>query len=416
MRLGNTIKFIITLVLIAASLYVIHPLDKTIKLGLDLQGGTHVVLKLKETPETPINQEALNRVIEVVERRVNELGVTEPIVQSQGKDQVIVELPGIKDSKKALDTIGKTAQLEFRKVNPDGKLGETALTGARLKKAQVSYDQYGQPAIAIEFDSTGAKQFAQVTQESVGQPLAIVLDNKVLSSPVVQEPILGGKAQITGNRSVEEAQKIALLLRAGALPVPVDIAEIRTVGPTLGADSIARSVHAGIIGTIMIVVFMLLIYRLPGLVANLTLVFYILLVLAAMVLLKATVTLPGLAGLILSIGMAVDTNILIFERFKEEIHTGKSLRPALDAGFKHAFATVIDSHTTTFIGALILFWLGTGTVKGFAVTLMLGILINLFTAITVTKNILDIIAGSEGIRNKLSLWLPRKQQGRQEGC
>jgi len=410
MKLGNTIKFIVTIVLIAASLYVVHPLQKTVKLGLDLQGGTHVVLKLKETPDTPINQEAMNRVIEVVERRVNELGVSEPIVQSQGKDQVIVELPGIKDSKKALDTIGKTALLEFKKVNPDGKPGETVLTGARLKKAQVGYDQYGQAIISIEFDGEGGKQFAQITQESVGQPLAIVLDGKVLSAPVVQEPITGGKAQITGNRSVQEAQKIALLLRAGALPVPVEIAEIRTVGPSLGADSIARSIHAGIIGTILVVIFMLLVYRLPGLVANVTLLFYILLLMAAMVLLKATLTLPGLAGIILSIGMAVDTNILIFERFKEEFHAGKSLRPALDAGFKHAFATVIDSHTTTFITALILFWLGTGTVKGFSVTLMLGIVINLFTAITVTKNILDLLVNSETIRNKTALWLARREE------
>lgn len=408
MKLGSTAKFVITLVLIAASIYVIHPLNKTLKLGLDLQGGTHVVLKLKETAETPINQEALNRVIEVIERRVNELGVTEPIVQSQGKDQVIVELPGVKDSKKALDTIGKTALLEFKKVNPDGTLGQTALTGARLKKAQVAYDQYGQPVISIEFDKAGGEQFAKVTQESVGKPLAIVLDNKVLSSPIVQEAIVGGKAQITGNRSVEEAQKIALLLRAGALPVPVDIAEIRTVGPTLGADSINKSIHAGIVGTILVILFMMVVYRLPGLVANITLVFYILLVLASMVLLKATVTLPGLAGLILSIGMAVDTNILIFERFKEEIHSGKSLRPALDAGFKHAFATVIDSHTTTFITAMILFWLGTGTVKGFAVTLMLGIVINLFTAITVTKNILDVVAGINGMKNKTPLWVARR--------
>jgi len=410
MRLGNTIKFAVTLILLAVSIYLIHPLDKTIKLGLDLQGGTHVVLKLKETAETPINQEAMNRVIEVIERRVNELGVTEPIVQSQGKDQVIVELPGVKDSKQALDTIGKTALLEFKEVNPDGSLGDTVLTGASLKKAQVGYDQYQQPIISIEFDSKGAKEFGKITEKSVGKPLAIVLDNKVLSAPIVQEPITGGKAQITGNRSVEEAQKIALLLRAGALPVPVDIAEIRTVGPTLGADSIAKSVNAGIVGTILVVIFMLLVYRLPGLVANFTLIFYILLVLASMVLLKATLTLPGLAGLILSIGMAVDTNILIFERFKEETRAGKSLRPALDAGFERAFATVIDSHTTTFITALILFWLGTGTIKGFAVTLMLGIVINLFTAITVTKNILDLIVGVDAIRKIKVLWAVRREE------
>lgn len=410
MRLGNTIKLAITLILVAVSIYLIYPLGNTLKLGLDLQGGTHVVLKLKETAETPINQESLNRVIEVVERRVNELGVTEPIVQTQGKDQVIVQLPGVKDSKGALDTIGKTAVLEFKKVDPQGNLGETVLTGAHLKKAQVAYDEYGQPVISIEFDSKGSKEFAQITQESVGKPIAIVLDGKILSAPIVQEAISGGKAQITGNRSVEEAQKIALLLRAGALPVPVEIAEIRTVGPTLGADSIAKSINAGIVGTILVAVFMLAVYRLPGLVANVTLLMYIILVLAAMVLLKATLTLPGLAGLILSIGMAVDTNILIFERFKEEMRSGKSLRPALDAGFNRALATVIDSHTTTFITAMILFWLGTGTVKGFAVTLMLGIIINLFTAITATKNILDIIVGVDGVRKTQALWAVRREE------
>lgn len=406
MQIGKmtAVKFITIIVLALLAVYAVLPLHEKVKLGLDLQGGTHVVLQLKPTAETPVDKEAQNRVIEVVERRINELGVTEPLVQSQGKDRVIVELPGVKDSKQALDTIGKTALLEFKKVNEDGSLGETVLTGANLKKAQVAYDQMGKPVISIEFDASGAKAFAEVTSQNVGRQLAIVLDNKVLSSPVIQEAISGGKAQISGNHTVEEAQKTALLLRAGALPVPVEVAEIRTVGPTLGADSIAKSIHAGIIGTALIAVFMLVMYRLPGLIANFTLVIYLMFILAIMVLLKATFTLPGIAGVILSLGMTVDTNILIFERMKEELKDGKSLRPAIDAGFKHAFATVIDSHTTTFITALILFYLGTGTIKGFAVTLMIGIVTNLFTAITATKNVMDICASVPALKKAQWLW------------
>lgn len=328
----------------------------------------------------------MQRVVSILERRINELGLTEPIVQRQGERRVIVELPGVKDPEKAIEMLGRTALMEFQDES-----GAVVLTGKDLKDARAQADQGGQKLVALEFTSEGAKKFADLTARSVGKHIGILLDKQMLTNPVVNEPIPNGKAVITGNRSMEEAERLAILLRSGALPVKLDVLETRTVGPTLGEDSKAKSMQAFTLGIAAIVVFMLLFYRVPGFIANIALILFVLLLLFSLKMLNATLTLPGIAGIILSMGMAVDANVLIFERFKEEYRNGKTLRAAMDAGFSRAFATIFDSNITTLIAAAVLFFLGTGTVKGFAVTLALGIVLSMFTAITVTRFMLKML-------------------------
>jgi preprotein translocase subunit SecD len=327
----------------------------------------------------------MNRALAVVDRRVNALGVTEPVLQRLGDRRIIVELPGIEDPEQAISVIGKTAVLEFKDPT-----GVTVLTGADLANAALGRDHMGRPAVDVEFTADGAKKFAAITTEWVGHQMPILLDNRVISSPVIQTPITEGKGQITGGFTIESASELVILLRAGSLPVPLEVVEIRNVGPILGKESIDRSLKAGIIGIIGVLLFMLAYYRLPGGVANIALVIYIVLMLAELALVRATLTLPGIAGFILSIGMAVDANVIIFERIKEEIAAGKRVRAAVQAGFSRALATVLDANITTLITALILFNFGTGPIKGFAVTLSLGIITSMFTAIVVTRVFLDM--------------------------
>ncbi|MEG0831723.1 MAG: protein translocase subunit SecD, partial [Acidaminococcaceae bacterium] len=362
--------------------------------GLDLQGGTHVVLQAVDTPDAKVTDDAVNRVVKVIERRVNELGLTEPVIQRQGKDRIIVELPGVKDPEKAIQMLGRTALLEFKDVS-----GKTVLTGKDLKDSKAQVGQNSQAVVGLEFNDEGAKKFGSLTAKNVGKPISILLDGEVLTSPVVQEAITGGKAQISGSRNVEEAEHLAILLRSGSLPVKVEMMENRTVGPTLGQDSKDKSVKAFGIGIAGVFIFMLLFYRVSGLVADIILLLYVMLLLLVMRYLNATLTLPGIAGIILSIGMAVDANVLIFERFKEEILAGKSLRSAMEAGFSRAFVTIFDSNVTTLMAALVLFYLGTGPIKGFAVTLALGVTLSMFTAITVTRYMLRFLIGSNLIKN-----------------
>ncbi|SDE60081.1 Protein translocase subunit SecDF [Sporomusa acidovorans DSM 3132] len=387
MRWDNFTKFLVVVlaILVVAGFYM-RPLALSIKQGLDLQGGTHVVLEASDTAETQVNDDAMQRVVSILERRINELGLTEPIVQRQGERRVIVELPGVKDPEKAIEMLGRTALMEFQDES-----GAVVLTGKDLKDARAQADQGGQKLVALEFTSEGAKKFADLTARSVGKHIGILLDKQMLTNPVVNEPIPNGKAVITGNRSMEEAERLAILLRSGALPVKLDVLETRTVGPTLGEDSKAKSMQAFTLGIAAIVVFMLLFYRVPGFIANIALILFVLLLLFSLKMLNATLTLPGIAGIILSMGMAVDANVLIFERFKEEYRNGKTLRAAMDAGFSRAFATIFDSNITTLIAAAVLFFLGTGTVKGFAVTLALGIVLSMFTAITVTRFMLKML-------------------------
>ncbi|MBP7840260.1 MAG: protein translocase subunit SecD [Acidaminococcaceae bacterium] len=388
-------KFLVmTFAIILGFAFYAKPVAFSIRQGLDLQGGTHVVLQAVDTPDAKVDDDALNRVVKIIERRVNELGLTEPTIQRQGKDRIIVELPGVKDPDKAIAMLGRTALLEFRDVT-----GKTVLTGKDLKNSKAHVGQNNQAVVGLEFNEDGAKKFAALTAQNIGKPISILLDGDVLTSPVVQEVITGGNAQISGSRNVEEAEHLAILLRSGSLPVKVEVMETRTVGPTLGQDSKDMSVKAFGIGTISVFVFMVLFYRMSGLVADIALLLYIMLVLLAMKYLNATLTLPGIAGIILSIGMAVDANVLIFERFKEEIRKGKTLRSAMEAGFNKAFTTIFDSNITTIMAAVVLFYLGTGPIRGFAITLALGVVLSMFSAITITRELLRFLIGSNLIKN-----------------
>ena len=387
MRWNEFGKFlIVALAIIGGFCVYISPLDNSIKQGLDLQGGTHVVLQAVDTPELKVDDDAVNRSVKVIERRVNELGLTEPVIQRQGKDRIIVELPGVKDPEKAISMLGRTAMLQFKDES-----GKVVLTGSDLKDAKAQVSQGNQAVVGLEFNDEGGKKFADLTARNVGKKIAIELDGQVLTAPVVQEAITGGHAQISGSRNVEEAEHLAILLRSGSLPVKIEVMENRTVGPTLGQDSKDKSVKAFSIGIIGVFVFMLLFYRLAGVVADIALLLYVMLLLLVMRYLGATLTLPGIAGIILSVGMAVDANVLIFERFKEEVKRGKTLRSAMDSGFGRAIVTILDSNLTTIMAAAVLFYLGTGPIKGFAVTLALGTLLSMFTAVTVTKFLLRFL-------------------------
>lgn len=395
MRWDSMTKFLVmTFAIILGFTFYAKPVAFSIRQGLDLQGGTHVVMQAVDTPDAKVDNDAVERVVQIIERRINGLGLTEPTIQRQGKDRIIVDLPGVKDPDSAIAMLGKTALLEFKDVT-----GKTVLTGKDLKNSKAHVGQNSQAVVGLEFNEEGAKKFAALTAQNIGKPISILLDGNVLTSPVVQEVITGGNAQISGSRNVEEAEHLAILLRSGSLPVKVEVMETRTVGPTLGQDSKDMSVKAFGIGTISVFVFMLLFYRMSGLVADIALLLYIMLVLLAMKYLNATLTLPGIAGIILSIGMAVDANVLIFERFKEEIRKGKTLRSAMEAGFSKAFTTIFDSNITTIMAAVVLFYLGTGPIKGFAITLALGVILSMFSAIFVTRELLRFLIGSNLIKN-----------------
>ncbi|ABB15523.1 MULTISPECIES: protein translocase subunit SecD [Carboxydothermus] len=373
----------------------VKPLVKYTTLGLDLQGGVHVVFQAKELPGSPVNDKTMQSTISIIETRVNELGISEPIIQKQGKDRIIVEIAGYKNPEEAVRTLIKPAVLEFK--SPEG---EVIVSGKDLRDAIEAKDpNTGLAEVDLTFNAEGAKKFADFTTKNVNRNLGIYLDGKLLQNPVIKEPITNGKARITGYKDLEEAHRIAVLLRSGALPLKLEILEKKVVGPTLGADSLRRSVRASIIGVIAIFVFMILYYRFPGFIADFALILYATIVLGVMIALKATLTLPGIAGFVLSMGMAVDANILIFERLKEELRMGKTLRSAIDAGFKRAFLTVFDSNATTLIAAVILYFLGTGPIRGFAVTLSIGIIASMFTAITFTRWLLFLAADSKVVKN-----------------
>ena len=378
MRKDSLLKLIVTIAVIIGVFFAfVSPLAYSIRQGLDLQGGTHVVLEAEDTPEAQVNDDAMQRVVKIMEKRVNELGLTEPVIQRQGERRVIIELAGIKDPDKAIQVIGKTAMLEFK-----DEAGNTVLTGTDLKDAQAATNQQNQQNVVnLEFSDEGGKKFADLTTKNVGKRISILLDGEVLTAPNVREPITGGKAEITGQKTLEEAQQLAVLLRSGSLPVKVNIIETRTVGPTLGQDSKDKSEFAFVVGIAAVLIFMVLFYRLSGLIADISLMAYVVMLLFILKMLDATLTLPGVAGIILSIGMAVDANVLIFEHFKEEFRNGKTLRLAMDSGFKRAFTTIFDSNITTIIAAVVLFFFGTGTIKGFAITLIIGLAISMFTAV-----------------------------------
>lgn len=382
MRRGNLWRALGLLALVAVSGVVLYSMP--VRWGLDLEGGVHVVLEGQPTDEVRINADVMERTQSVIERRVNALGVTEPIVQRQGDRRIIVQLPGVHDPQEAIDTIGKTAVLEIQ-----DPLGKVVLTGADLQSAELSIDQYNRPAVSIEFKREAARSFADLTRTYAGtHPIPILLDGEVLVAPIPEGPITDGQAIITGNFTQAEARNLAIQLQAGALPIPLEVAEVRNVGPVLGKESVDRSLRAGTVGVILVLMFMLLYYRLPGFIADIALAMYIVMLLAVLVGIRTTMTLPGLAGIILSIGMAVDANVIIFERVKEELKSGKRLRASIQAGWKRAFTAIFDANVTTLITTFVLFNFGTGPIKGFAVTLSMGILISMFTAIVVTRTLL----------------------------
>ncbi len=374
------------------------------RFGLDIQGGTHLVYQADLSNTSAADYSSfMEAVRDVIERRVNLFGVAEPLVQvekSGSEWRLIVELAGIKDIAAAIRLIGETPFLEFREEGKEG-FDPTPLTGRYVKRAAVDFDPTTyQPQVALELTDEGGKIFAELTKKNVGKRLAIYLDGAPISAPVVQEEITGGKAQITGNFTPQSAKELVGRLNAGALPVPITLIAQQSVGASLGEESLARSIQAGLWGFAAVVIFMILWYRLPGLLAVLALLLYIALVLAIFKLIPVTLTVAGIAGFILSIGMAVDANILIFERMKEELRHGRVLEEAVREGFGRAWTSIRDSNTSSLITAGILYWLGTGLVQGFALTLAIGILVSMFSAISVTRTLLIAVMTKklEGLR------------------
>ncbi|MDP2158450.1 MAG: protein translocase subunit SecD [Nitrospirota bacterium] len=423
--------------------------------NLDMsESGQMVTLKLNDKERTFIKDNAADQALETIRNRIDQFGVAEPTIHRQGQNEIVVQLPGVKDPKRAIDLIGKTALLEFKIVNDESPIAsqlpssitpgdeekilsqfadkvpadsqilfekkvnketgavtkfpilirkDAMLTGALLSEAKVSLDtQFGTPHVSITFNPEGAKRFEEVTGANVKKRLAIVLDNTVYSAPVIQEKIAGGSAQITGSYGMEEAKDLSIVLKAGALPAPLKMLQNVTVGPSLGSDSIEAGKMAGILGTIAVAIFMIIYYRLSGVIADFALLLNIILLFGVMASLNATLSLPGIAGIILAIGMAVDSNVLMFERMRDELRAGKTPRSAVDSGYKKAFSTIFDSHVTTLITAAVLYQFGTGPIKGFAVTLGLGVTINLYTALIGTKSVFDLMHYKRDVK-KLSI-------------
>ncbi len=419
-------KVMLIIGLVVLSIWRAYPLDKKINLGLDLQGGVQLLLQvdMDKVPDEA-KKDVTARVAEIIRNRIDEFGVKEPEITTQGRNQVVVKLPGVTDRERAKEIAGKAAHLEFKIVSEDTDLIQKAdagtipqgfeykkvkgspndemvllaagpvLTGEHLTTASVGFDQYGSAIVQLTFDREGGKIFDKVTYQNIGKRLAIVMDGQVYSAPVIRDRIPNGKAQISGNFKAAEASDLALVLRAGALPAPVTVVEERTIGPSLGKDSIESGIRASLFGVLFVMVFMPAYYLFCGWIANLGLIVYMIVVIGGMAAFGSTLTLPGIAGFILSVGMAVDTNILIFERMREEAATGKTARAVVSAGYHRAFSAIIDSHATTLITSILLFIFGTGPVQGFAVTLTIGIVASFFSALFVTRVVFDRIVKSK---------------------
>lgn len=408
MKNRNRIIFAIIVLLVITSAYLaifgldldryaISPYRDEIKLGLDLSGGVYVVLEAVTDATGAELDEKISQARAIIEQRVDGLGVAEPNITVENGDRIRIELAGLTNPQDAIELIGKTALLQFREL----KDGNIILTGQNVQNSQVTYDERNQIGVSLEFDSVGAAAFAEATGRLLNEPndfdriIEIVLDGDVISAPIVSAEIRDGKSFISGGFTIESASNLANLIKAGALPVEMKEVEVSAIGPTLGLESLEKSIFAGVIGLAAIFVFMILFYKIPGLVADIALTIYILIVLGIIIQLKANLTLPGIAGLILSIGMAVDSNVVIFERIKEEIRVGKTIRTAVDTGFKKGMSTIVDANVTTLIAGAVLFYFGTGTIKGFAVTLLIGLFTSLFTAIVITRLLLKIAVKME---------------------
>lgn len=418
MRSAQQLRILSILGIVAVSVILLWKFPITF--GLDIQGGSRLVFQAQSTAHVKVSDESMSGLIGKIRDRVDALGVAEPLIQQKGNDQVVVELPGVHDPERAVRVVGDTALLEFIEAEfaPSGLsnvssarvaevygrgtkiishegatlvLKQTVLTGADLKGAWQDIDEYGRLAVKVEFTTAASKKFEEITARNIDRPIVIMLDNKIVSAPTVRTAIAGGVAQISGKFTPEEIKDFVAKLRAGALPVPVKLVEQRTVGPTLGRDSVDRSRLAGILGFVLILAFMVLYYRLPGFVSVIALCIYVLLVGACMGVLHVALTLPGMAGFLLSIGMAIDANIIIFERLKEELREKKPIEVGVEESFKRAFTAILDSNVTTIMGAGALFFVGTGSIRGFSVTLTIGILCSMFTAIVLTHQMMKIV-------------------------
>jgi preprotein translocase subunit SecD len=396
---------------------IIRKMDDRVEISESDAGDSfHYIVSFTETAEELMEQQLLEQSIQIVNRRIDETGTREPVIQRQGDDRILVQVPGLDDPERLKAILGKTAKMTFHMVDTNADVfakrppagtrflpadssdevysdgrpvryaikNRVMLSGDLLTNASATYEQ-GQPVVAFKFNNKGARKFGKITQENTGKPFAIVLDGKVITAPRINEPILSGSGIISGNFTVESANELALLLRAGALPAPLNVIEERSVGPSLGADSIAAGKNAAMLAMVLILLAMPLMYGLFGLYASFSLLMNMILILGALSLLQATLTLPGIAGIVLTFGMAVDANVLIFERIREEIRTGKTPRAAVEHGFNSAFSTIMDASITTLIAAILLFYFGSGTVKGFAVTLSIGIVSSMFSAILLTR-------------------------------
>ena len=377
------IGFIFLIIALAVGLYGFYGIN----LGLDLEGGSHIVLQAQPTEDRDIDNEVMTGILSVIERRVNQIGLSEPVIQREGSDRIIVELPAVDNPSEAISTIGRTAMLTFR-ID-----GETVMSGENISDARASHDEYGRPVVTFSLNREGAREFENITRRHMGQQMGVYLDEERLTNPTIQA-VIRDSGQITGYNSVEEAQEHAILIREGALPVPVEVIESRTVGPTLGAIAIQQSIRAGLLGLLLVAAYIVFYYKFPGLIAAISLIIYGVIFMGTLSGLQAVLTLPGIAGLILSIGMAVDANIIIFERIKDERKSGKTLRAAIDAGFKRAYMTIVDANVTTLITASILAYFTSGAVRGFAVTLIIGIVVSMFNAFFITKTLIDLSSGT----------------------
>lgn len=407
---------IVGIVIVCAVLIFTKPTKK----GLDLVGGSRLVLEAQTTDTVAkITPDMMDSLRFAIENRVNKLGVAETVVQQIGERRLLIEIPQISDLNKAKEFLGDTAELQFKKegtpINGKQVWITTGLSGKDVSKALVSTSQSGEWVVDLEFNDKGTRKFGDLTTKLVGKPMAIFFNGELTSAPVIREPILGGRAQISGGEGgfkYEEAKKMVDLLNAGALPVPAKIIEENTVGPTLGADSIHKSKIAGMIGIGVVMLFMLVFYRLPGLIADIALLCYTLILFALFKTIPVTLTLAGIAGFILSIGMAVDANILIFERTKEELRAGRTLFTAINAGFDRAWTSIFDSNMSTIITCTILYMLGTSVVKGFALTLALGVLVSMFSAVTITKNFMHLIFGTGELKYPALFGLRKNEIGK----
>lgn len=389
---------------VKAGNFELKSIGNQINYGLDIEGGVAIVFEADTTLTGDELDKAIKQSIEVLSKRIDSIGLTEPKITQQGDNRIRIELPGVKDASAAIKSIGQTAQLEFVLVDPTTVAMEgmkkaeftstPILTGQQVKDSSVSADSYGKPAVGLEFDKEGTELFSDATKTAMafdnarGGQIAILLDDQVISAPYTNIQIVDGKAIIVGNFTYEEASLLSSLIRGGALPINLQEVQSSVIGATLGLDALNTSIFAAKIGFMLVAVFMIFYYRFPGLISAISLVLYATIVLSLLVALHATLTLPGIAGIVLSVGMAVDANVIIFERVKDELKSGKSLRASIDSGFHRAMTTILDSNITTLIAAGVLYYFGSGPIQGFAVTLMIGICTSMFTAIVVTRHLL----------------------------